>query len=349
MLELRTVGRRRRGVALDDISLEAPAGTTTVLAGLEPDGRAALRRLLAGADPPDAGSLRLDGRPLAQSRRRIVVVGPGGLKPDGTLLAKALKGARGEAERAGLSKRLDMRLKALSPEERVRAAIAAARAGRPQLVVLDAPLDGLADAARGRLIEALPGLLADLPAPVVYLASGGDEAPTGDRLAVFDGGRLVQAGPTQAVMAEPATLAAAAATSHPQLNRLACRRDDSRADGLRLKDGASFQPPAGVAPPEGAAVTFAFRPEDAAFTRTGPHAVRFPALSLGASVLRGRGYLRLSFAQEEWLAAAPPDPPGAGIVCNVFVEAERLLAFDADGRASRSALAPAANAPVSTM
>jgi ABC-type multidrug transport system ATPase subunit len=75
-LELRNLTRRYGRVrALDDVSLEVPAGTLVAVLGLNGAGKTTLLRCLATAVAPDRGEVRLDGRPLRRDdldlRRRL--------------------------------------------------------------------------------------------------------------------------------------------------------------------------------------------------------------------------------------------------------------------------------------
>ena len=71
---------RRRGRALvDRVSLDLQPGTLTAVLGPNGAGKSSLVRLLSGETPPDAGTVTLDGRPLAEwepemlARRRAVL------------------------------------------------------------------------------------------------------------------------------------------------------------------------------------------------------------------------------------------------------------------------------------
>ena len=71
---------RRRGRALvDRVSLDLQPGTLTAVLGPNGAGKSSLVRLLSGETPPDAGTVTLDDRPLAEwepemlARRRAVL------------------------------------------------------------------------------------------------------------------------------------------------------------------------------------------------------------------------------------------------------------------------------------
>jgi ABC-type sugar transport system ATPase subunit len=68
-LSLRGIGRSFPGVrALDGVDLELDAGECHGLLGQNGAGKSTLVKIISGADTPDAGTMRLDGRPLRFSR-----------------------------------------------------------------------------------------------------------------------------------------------------------------------------------------------------------------------------------------------------------------------------------------
>ena len=64
-VELRGIHKRFGGVhAVEDVSLELHAGEVVGLLGHNGAGKSTLMRTLSGADPPDSGEIRIDGRPV---------------------------------------------------------------------------------------------------------------------------------------------------------------------------------------------------------------------------------------------------------------------------------------------
>src|SRR5579875_1024851 len=51
--------------ALDDVSLEVPAGTLTALLGPSGSGKSTLLRIIAGLETPDAGTVMIDGQDVS--------------------------------------------------------------------------------------------------------------------------------------------------------------------------------------------------------------------------------------------------------------------------------------------
>jgi ABC-type sugar transport system ATPase subunit len=82
----------QRGRAVRDVSLDVRRGEIVGLAGLVGAGRTETARLIFGADPRDAGEIRLDGRPLdVRSPRDAIDAGIGLLTEDRKLEGLVLK------------------------------------------------------------------------------------------------------------------------------------------------------------------------------------------------------------------------------------------------------------------
>jgi len=116
-----------------------------------------------------------------------------------------------------LAKRPDQ----LSGGQKQRVAIARGIAKQTDLYVLDDPLAGLDFKLREQLVEDLRTLQADTRATFLYTTSDAVEALTlADRLAVLDGGRVVEAGPPDALYHDPERARTMALVGFPPANFL---------------------------------------------------------------------------------------------------------------------------------
>jgi molybdate transport system ATP-binding protein len=127
-------------------------------------------------------------------------------------VAYGLSGPRGERRaRAlellgsfGLGARADARPHELSGGERQRVALARALAREPKALLLDEPLSALDARTRGRASRELAAALRDAGVPVLLVTHDFAEAALlGDRIAVLDGGRVVQEGSARSLAAAP--------------------------------------------------------------------------------------------------------------------------------------------------
>ncbi|MEX2619878.1 MAG: ABC transporter ATP-binding protein [Egibacteraceae bacterium] len=156
--------------ALDGVDLAVPRGTVFGFLGPNGAGKTTTIRLLLGLIAPTAGRIRVLGRDVATEgaevrRRTGTVLEHHGLY-DGLSVRATLEFAAGAfgLERAaarrrveevveglGLAARLDERPQNLSRGIRQRMAVARALVGRPELLVLDEPTNGLDAAAAAGL------------------------------------------------------------------------------------------------------------------------------------------------------------------------------------------------------
>ncbi len=218
-----------------DAALEVQPGETLALLGPNGAGKSTLLALVAGLLRPHEGHVTLGGRVLTsvQDGRTRTWVPPHrrrvGLLDQRALLFPHLSVAdnvafgprsagvrRGEArtsalrwlEAVGLADRAATRATELSGGQAQRVAVARALAADPDVLLLDEPLAALdvdvAPALRHRLRE----VLADRTA-VIATHDVLDALLLADRVAVVEGGRVVEQGPTGEVLARPRSAFAA--------------------------------------------------------------------------------------------------------------------------------------------
>lgn len=208
--------------AVDGLDLDVPRGAAFGLLGQNGAGKTTFIKLLLGLAHKSAGSVTvLGGSPAdVEVRRRIGYLPerlelPPAFSALGYLRGVArLKGVRGAAGEREL-----MRLLALVglPEEawhrktsgyskgmKQRTGLAAALLGRPELLVLDEPTDGIDPVGRAQLREVI--LAANREGVTVFLNSHllHETERMCDHVAIMQGGRVVRAGKTAALRSESA-------------------------------------------------------------------------------------------------------------------------------------------------
>lgn len=226
-LELRDVSKRFGStVALDRVDLRVSSGESVALLGPSGCGKSTLLRTLIGLVRPDSGYVLVDDRPLApeslaEVRRGIgYVIQEGGLFPhltaEGNLaLAARQVGWSDERIRERLDELLELvRLpgdlldrwpRELSGGQRQRIALARALMLDPAILLLDEPLGALDPLVRAELQDDLLEIFRRLRKTVVLVTHDLPEAGHfGDRIALFDRGRLVQVGPPEDLRERPA-------------------------------------------------------------------------------------------------------------------------------------------------
>jgi ABC-type multidrug transport system ATPase subunit len=196
-------------VALEDVSLEVPAGAVAAVVGGDGAGKTSLLRAVAGTVRPSAGTVR---RP---DRRRLgyVSAGPGvwtDLTVDENLrFAGRAYGLSADdlevrigalLDRTGLAGAHDRLAGRLSGGMRQKLAMAMAVAHEPELLVLDEPTTGVDPVSRAELWRLLASAAAD-GAAVVVATTYLDEAERAATVLVLDRGRALLAGTPDEILA----------------------------------------------------------------------------------------------------------------------------------------------------
>jgi molybdate transport system ATP-binding protein len=225
---LRVEARTRLGAFELDAVVQAPAGGCLAIAGPSGSGKSTLLRIAAGLLRPSRGRVTrgdevwLDtasGRNLAPEAR-----GCGYVFQDYALfghmqvwqnvaygmrgLSRAERRRRADEllERFGIAGLASARPGTLSGGERQRVALARALAPAPRALLLDEPLSALDARTRASASRELAAVLREAAVPALLVTHDFTEAAVlGDRVAVIDGGRIVQEGTAGELAASPAS------------------------------------------------------------------------------------------------------------------------------------------------
>jgi putative ABC transport system ATP-binding protein len=199
---------------LHDIDLEIAANEVIAVIGPSGSGKSSLIALMAGLEPPSAGSVRVAGLDLAaaseaaRTRLRRTALGivfqsyhlvPAMTAVENAALPLTLAGdraanarARAVLEAVGLGHRLDHRPSALSGGEQQRVAIARAFVARPRLVLADEPTGNLDQKTGLRIIDLMFAMAREAGAAMVMVTHDPMLAERCDRTIRLDAGRLVR-------------------------------------------------------------------------------------------------------------------------------------------------------------
>ena len=169
---------------------------------------------------------------------------------------------------------LDRKPKALSGGQRQRVAIGRAIVRQPKVFLFDEPLSNLDAALRVQMRTELARLHRELGTTMIYVTHDQVEAMTlGQRIAVFNAGRIAQVGEPMALYDRPANLFVAGFLGSPKMNLLPVTVSANDADGLRVRAGAGeFTLGARAsrdAPAIGASATLGFRPDQVELAAAG--------------------------------------------------------------------------------
>jgi osmoprotectant transport system ATP-binding protein len=217
----------RDAAAVDDLSLEIPAGTFCVLVGPSGGGKTTALKMVNRLIPFDSGEIRIDGQnieqlPLTALRRGIgYVIQQVGLFPHMTigenigtvprLLGWDKRRTQTRTEElldlVGLERDYLKRYPSqLSGGQRQRVGLARALAADPPVMLMDEPFGALDPITRLRLQSELRRLHHEVGKTIIFVTHDIDEAiRMGDRIAILrEGGVLAQYDTPDAILAHPA-------------------------------------------------------------------------------------------------------------------------------------------------
>lgn len=199
---------------LDDVSFDVGAGDSVGVLGMRRSGKSTLLRIAAGAEPPDGGTVRFDGRDLTRMSRRAVAqilrrqIGFASTEWHATRnevvvdhvalpalsLGRSLRDARIAAretlERVGVASRADTRVAQLSPGERTRVAIARALVRDPVLLLVDEPATTPSPSDRDEICTLLGALAKDPALALLVVSEDVAAIRTARRAMTLSDGRL---------------------------------------------------------------------------------------------------------------------------------------------------------------
>ena len=216
--------RKRYGkvVALDDVDLDVRGGEFLTLLGPSGSGKTTLLMVLAGFIRPDQGSLKFGDDEvirLAPHKRDIGIVFQSyALFPHMDVTANIayplkLRGVKGQELERRVATALQTvqlegygarRIDELSGGQRQRVALARAIVFEPRIVLMDEPLSALDKQLRERMQIELRQLHEKLGTTTIYVTHDQREALTmSDRIAVINGGRIMQLDTPQVIYEQP--------------------------------------------------------------------------------------------------------------------------------------------------
>ncbi len=224
-IELRHVSKRfGTFTAVDDVSLEIPAGSLTAVLGPSGSGKSTLLRIVAGLERPDTGEVLLSGEDatqLAPQRRNVGFVFQhyaafkhmtvrNNIAFALTIRKRPKQEIRDRVEEllelVQLQGFADRYPASLSGGQRQRMALARALAARPEVLLLDEPFGALDARVRAELRDWLRRLHEDVHVTTVFVTHDQEEAmEVADHVAVLNRGRLEQVGAPAELYDAPAS------------------------------------------------------------------------------------------------------------------------------------------------
>ncbi|ATE66951.1 nickel ABC transporter ATP-binding protein NikE [Rhizorhabdus dicambivorans] len=223
--------RRGRTIAVDDVGLSVAEGEAVAIVGGSGSGKSTLARAIARLGPIDVGEVRWRGMPLPE-RRAMRPRDRAGLQPVfqdpvasldplwtvADIVAEPLRRLRPDLDATAVDARVRAMLdevgldpalagrrpSALSGGQAQRVAIARALGPDPAMLLLDEATSALDVLVAGTILDLLAGLQRRRGLAILMITH--DLAVARrlcHRILVMDGGRIVEAGPTEQMIAAP--------------------------------------------------------------------------------------------------------------------------------------------------
>jgi ABC-type multidrug transport system fused ATPase/permease subunit len=211
--------------ALQELSLDVPAGALIGVTGPVGSGKSALTRAILGIYPVESGAVLIDGRPLAGERtgvigylpqdaflisgslRENIALTPASVGHDDAFLMRAVRFAALEDDVRAFPRGLDTEIGELgiriSGGQRQRVglarAIAAAAPGYPRLLVLDDPFSAVDVTTEARIVASLrhafgPDAPPEQRLTIVLCSHRLAAFPSADAVVVLRDGRIEETG-----------------------------------------------------------------------------------------------------------------------------------------------------------
>lgn len=247
-------------VVIPGLDLEVQDGEFMVFVGPSGCGKSTMLRMIAGLETMTQGDIWIGGENVSAkgpSERGAAMVFQSyalyphmtveenmgfGLRMIGTSKTDTAKLVHETAERLQLTPLLKRYPKQLSGGQRQRVAIGRAIVRRPKVFLFDEPLSNLDASLRVQMRIELAKLHADLKTTMIYVTHDQTEAMTlGNRIAVFNQGRIEQVGAPVELYQKPVNRFVAGFLGSPKINIIDYRWD-SGSQKILIGEGLALDP-----------------------------------------------------------------------------------------------------------
>jgi glycine betaine/proline transport system ATP-binding protein len=248
-------------VGVREASFDIHQGEVFVIMGLSGSGKSTLVRLLNRLIEPSRGHVYLRGTDVAAlSRRELIDLrrrdmsmvfqsfalfpyltvldnAAFGLEIAGVKRAEARERAQSALEDVGLGGNPGSYPDELSGGMQQRVGLARALAADPSIMLMDEAFSALDPLIRTEMQDQLLRLQAETPRTVVFISHDLDEAlRVGDRIAIMEGGRVLQVGTPDAILREPADDYVRSFFRSVDVSQVLTAADIARQDQLTIVD-----------------------------------------------------------------------------------------------------------------
>ena len=267
LIELRHVDKHYGDLhVLNDINLSVDRGEVVVVIGPSGSGKSTMCRTINRLETIDSGEILIEGEPLPQEGKDLarmraelgmvfqqfnlfahmtvlqnVMLGP--IDVLGVSKEEARERAMDLLSRVGVAEQADKVPAQLSGGQQQRVAIARALANNPSIMLCDEATSALDSTTTAQILDLLRRINRELNVTLVVITHSLSVARNiCDRVAMIDGGRIVEMGDTEALFADPHSdilktlIADAKVTNHRHTHETADGAKNGAADDSAQKE-----------------------------------------------------------------------------------------------------------------
>ncbi len=350
-------------VAVRDLTMTFPSGTTTCLLGPSGCGKTTLMRIIAGLEAPTRGDVYFgDQRMTATStrKRNIGMVFQYPVVYRGSTVRKNIElplmaERLSKAERAlridevvdllEMRDSLDRDVDELDNGTRQKVAVARAVARHPEIILFDEPITNVDISSKLQLKRALKELITRLRQTIIYVTHDQTEAMTlADQIALMRDGEIVQYAPPRELYDNPNDVFGGWFLGNPGMNFVESFVD--RLDDAGIGTSPLFARPVQVAGyRSGDQPVLGIRPEQILVSPT-PLSDGVPCTVRSRAIIVGGQYLLTLEAGASTLKAKVPAEIGRNLTEQAWMvlPVDRITLFGADGHKPDASLRLAGDA-----
>jgi multiple sugar transport system ATP-binding protein len=251
---------------IENLNLQVHDGEFLVFVGPSGCGKTTLLRMISGLEDITGGEIMFGDsviNDLSPAERGAAMVFQSyalyphmtvaenmgfALKMAGASKAEQQAAVKNAAETLQITQLLDRKPKALSGGQRQRVAIGRAIVRKPKVFLFDEPLSNLDANLRVQMRVELSRLHQELGTTMIYVTHDQVEAMTlGQRIAVFNHGKIEQVGTPLELYHQPANLFVAEFMGSPKMNLIAAQASSApQSHAIEIPGSGSLALPAGV-------------------------------------------------------------------------------------------------------
>ncbi len=343
--------------AVDDLNLMVADGEFLAVLGPSGCGKSSTMRMIAGLEAVTYGSIRIDGKEvnaMSPAQRNVALafesyalyqhmtveenVGfclSSRSVPD----AERVSRVKEICSTLGIQGLAKMRPGALSGGQQQLVSLSRAIVRKPNVILLDEPISHLDTITRIETSMRIREIHNRLGITMIYVTHNQEEAlALADRIAIMEGGRLLQVGTREQIIEQPINTFVAAFVGEPPINLIPCEIASSEGRTVVRSERGGFtaqlsrQQAEVVAKPNGASVVVGLRPRDLYLQPVGSGSQGLSGTVRYSEFLGENTNMGLEIEEDRTLVASVTPTRGLekGARRTLYVDSDRLLFFSPD-------------------